>query len=246
MIICEYCGARVYSDTCEYCDMPVKNPAPPKIIYPEKPPVKKRRRKLKRKAVAGTVAVLALGVAIINIAVNLSPERTYDYAIEYDEEIPVYDDGVYTAGIYKIGVDIPEGTYLFISGFSDGYGEEGVYSDSYCQEKISWEDTEFSGSRIAKLSGDGYVDFSYALAYNIDMHPEIMNDPYERDGMFLVGRDIPAGTYTLSSYEEDAGWYLYSGLCTYGAVLEDYGYDDEITLEDGEIFQLKDCVIDNS
>ncbi|MDE6781121.1 MAG: hypothetical protein K2J40_06660 [Ruminococcus sp.] len=197
-------------------------------------------------------------------------EYNYDgYNIEeaipvYDEERPVYDqneafreNGVFPSGTYQIGVDMPEGLYIFIPEFSDNHGVQGVYSDPECQNQISSAYVHFDGTRIAEISGNGYVEFSWATAYNLDMHPEIMNDPYESDGMFIVGRDIEAGTYILEEtgdMSEYAEWYIYSGINSVGTVLKEsgqlYSYGDymenitnEITLNDGEFLELHNCHI---
>lgn len=284
MIICEHCGAAVTGSVCEYCNMPVKNPAPPKIKIPEKPAIITHKKEFRRAVIAGAVSVFAVITAVMAVMANRS-ERTYippvtEHAIEHhheeddiypddsysiEEALPYYDAGeimqsagVFPSGTYQIGVDIPEGLYVFIPDMADGHGVEGVYADPECEEQISTAYVHFDGSRIAELSGGGYVDFSWATAYNLDMHPEIMNDPYQHDGMFIVGRDIPAGTYHLApygEYGEYAEWYIYSGINALGAVQKsagtisgDYSENatDVITLSDGEFLELRDCTIDNS
>ena len=285
MIICEHCGASVTGNICEYCDMPVLKNAPPKIIYKSEKskstvsfPVIKHKKSFFRTLLLGAVSVFAVSIIATGIAVNQNVARTYiqspaEPVIEYnynddsysiEEALPVYDaneilkeKGVFPSGTYQIGVDIPEGLYIFIPDHADGHGVEGVYADPECQEQISAEYVHFDGSRIAEISGNGYLEFSWATAYNLDMHPEIVNDPYMSDGMFIVGRDIPAGTYTLSGYgeyAEDAEWYIYSSINSIGLVPKDYGYvgeyyedmdfENEITLEDGDIFELRDCIIE--
>ena len=182
----------------------------------------------------------------------------------YDEERPVYDtneifqeNGIFPSGIYQIGVDIPEGLYIFIPEMSDGHGVEGVYADPECENQISSAYVHFDGTRIAYISGNGYLDFSWCTAYNLDMYPDIVNDPHKTDGMFIVGRDIPAGTYRLVGYDEyegEAEWYVYSSINAVGAVIKESGtldnyddyydkYYDRITLKDGEYFELRNCII---
>lgn len=295
MTRCEYCGASVYGDVCEYCDMPLKNkkPAPPRIIYKSEKsestvslPVIKHKKKFFRTILAGVFAVCAVNFIIMAVSANYNISRTYiesppEYAVEYDDDEIYYNDdsynieevagelqeypaneafienGVFPSGTYQIGVDMPEGLYIFIPDMADGHGVQGVYSDPECENQISSAYVHFDGSRIAEISGNGYVDFSWATAYNLDMHPEIMNDPYESDGMFIVGRDIEAGTYTLEEtgdMSEYAEWYIYSGINAVGAVLKEsgqlYSYGDdmenitnEITINDGEYLELRHCII---
>lgn len=285
MKICEHCGARVYGDICEYCDMPVKNTAP-EIKYKSGKPLIIHKKTFLRAVIAGAASVFAVSMVTLFVSVNHHNSRTYiqnpatehnmeynndGYLLEeaipvYDEERPVYDPneilsetGIFPEGTYQIGVDIPEGLYLFVPDMADGRGVEGVYSDPECENQISSAYVHFDGSRIAELSGNGYVEFSWATAYNLDMHPEIVNDPFSHDGMFIVGRDIPAGTYNLIPYGEfgEYGeWYIYSCINAVGAVPkssgvinEGDGYNDnvvsKITLNDGEIFELRDCVINS-
>ncbi len=305
MTICEHCGASVYGDVCEYCDMPINNkPAPPKIIYKSDKskstvslPVTKHRKKLFRKILAGAFAVCAINFIVMAVLANQNSNRSYiqspaEYAIEYDDDDyddddyydddyyegyfeddeydddhhdddhhgkrPAYDkneafkeNGVFPSGTYQIGVDIPEGIYIFIPELSDNHGIQGVYSDPECENQISSAYVHFDGTRIAEISGNGYLDFSWATAYNLDMHPEIVNDPHKTDGMFIVGRDIDAGTYhieemgELSDYAE---WYIYSSINAVGAVLKESGQlsespTAEITLSDGEFLELRNCII---
>ncbi len=286
MTICEYCGAAVYGEVCEYCDMPINNkPAPPKIIYKSEKsastvsmPVIKHRKKFIRKILTGVFAVCAVNFIVMAITANYNISRTYitsppEYAVEYDQHeqnhhneetnelLPVYDanesfieNGVFPSGTYQIGVDIPEGTYIFMPDTSDGHGVQGIYSDPSCENQISSAYVHFDGTRIAEISGNGYLDFSWATAYNLDMHPEIENNPRKHDGMFIVGRDIEAGTYKLEELGEYAEWYIYSDINAVGGVLKQsgqlYSYDDynenvtnEITLYDGEYLELQYCII---
>lgn len=295
MTICEHCGAYVFGEVCEYCDMPVNNkPAPPKVIYKSEKsastismPVIKHKKKFFRTILSGVFVVCAVNFIVMAVLANNNDDEIYyDNEIYYNDEIyydddsydieelpleeerPVYDkneafreNGVFPSGTYQIGVDIPEGLYIFIPELSNNHGVQGVYSDPSCENQISSAYVHFDGTRIAEISGNGYLHFSWATAYNLDMHPEIMNDPYESDGMFIVGRDIEAGTYHLESPTEifgdmsdNAEWYIYSSINAVGAVLKESGqlcsyggYEenitDEITLNDGEYLELRHCII---
>ena len=89
------------------------------------------------------------------------------------------------------------------------------------------------------------------------MHPELVNDPHKTEGMFIVGRDIEAGTYELEETNNSYGyaeWYIYSDLNSISPIKKDSGSfysEDEynsnvtniITLEDGDIFELRGCRI---
>ncbi|MCM1507093.1 MAG: hypothetical protein NC177_08170 [Ruminococcus flavefaciens] len=280
--VCEYCDMPIRTKPAP-AKVIYKNK--PKITM--KLSAIKNRKKLLRAVLAGSAVFFAVSITAMAVSANrnrggyiYSPA---DYAVEYhdgyddydhydhhdyydiEEAMPVYsaneafsENGVFPSGTYQIGVDIPEGLYVFIPDMADGHGVEGVYADPECENQISSAYVHFDGSRIAEISGNGYLDFSWATAYNLDMHPEIINDPYSSDGMFIVGRDIPAGTYTLEpygEYGEYAEWYTYSSINAVGAVLKESGeltsYDDytqsasEITINDGEYLELRDCIISN-
>lgn len=307
MTRCEYCGASVYNEVCEYCDMPVKNkkPAPTKVTYKSGKskstvslPVIKHKKKFFRTILAGVFAVCVVNFIVMAVLANHNDDEIYygngiyydneiyynddsyhieefpgmeyyeneyyedDCYIEDAEELPVYsandafiENGIFPSGTYQIGVDIPEGLYIFIPDTADGHGVQGVYSDPECENQISSAYVHFDGSRIAEISGNGYLDFSWATAYNLDMHPEIENNPYETDGMFIVGRDIEAGTYHLEEWDdmpEYAEWYIYSDINAVGAILKESGtlqYDyegnpvTEITLDYGEYLELRHCIV---
>lgn len=300
MTICEHCGARVYGNVCEYCDMPVNNSVPPQKVeykqakhntqksknkiftkkslstlsFPIKKKHKKRRLKPNKRFYFTIFTVMVL-CGIHNLYMN--NDTDYSYPITYDEYQTIsYDNldelsfenvyaepseyytndffkqnGIFPAGTYQIGTDFPEGTYIFIAERGNNYhGVQGVYSDSECINRISSMDGPFDGTRIVEISGDGYIDFSFSTAYNIDMHPEIINNPYYCDGMFIVGRDIDAGLYELEKTEDNAEWYIYSDSDAINPTIKDSGkiYEsyDEITLENGDILELKDCIISNT
>ncbi len=189
---------------------------------------------------------------------NISENEYYETPELNDQNQIFNNEGIFPDGTYKIGTEFPEGLYIFVPTLSDNHAVEGIYSDPECKNQISSEYVHFDGTRIAKISGDGYVDFSWATAYNLDMHPELVNDPHKTEGMFIVGRDIEAGTYELEETNNSYGyaeWYIYSDLTSIGGpIKKDSGSfysEDEynsnvtniITLEDGDIFELKGCRI---
>lgn len=287
MTRCEHCGAYINGEVCEYCDMPINNnkPVPPKIIYKSDKsvstrsiPIIKLKKKFIRKILPIVFAIFAINFIVMAVMANnrthIPSSTEYDELYydghdeicydEYDEILPVYDkneafieNGVFPSGTYQIGVDIPEGLYIFIPDLSDNHGIQGVYSDPECENQISSAYVHFDGTRIAEISGNGYLDFSWATAYDLDMHPEIVNNPYEQDGMFIVGRDIEAGTYTLEEKDgisEYAEWYIYSSINAVSTVPKESGqlyssdgYEEnvtnEIALNDGEILELHNCII---
>ncbi|MBR6385619.1 MAG: hypothetical protein IKS03_05830 [Ruminococcus sp.] len=157
------------------------------------------------------------------------------------------ESGVYPSGTYQIGVDIPEGKYLLISDMM--YEDElptfpyGIYTDPFAEHEIWFSWGEFS--EYAVIEGEGYVSFTWATAYDIEKS-DVINDPFSRSGTFLVGRDLPAGTYEIVSTSDDGHAY-YSILSdiykTSQNVLMSGNIDSktetkEITVEDGQYLSL--------
>ena len=195
-----------------------------------------------------------------------SKNNTYSFELSTDEmpkievpdiqipqiEKPVFSKsdinnaaGIYPAGVYQIGVDIPEGKYLLISDMLDETGSfpYGIYTDPEAEDEVyfSWE--QFSSYVV--IEGDGYVSFTWATAYSLE-NTEVNNDPFSRSGTFLVGRDLPAGTYEIISTNND-GYAYYSvysdiyktskNVIISGEISEDTG-SKEITVEDGQYLNL--------
>ena len=186
-------------------------------------------------------------------AKQVKKEKTSEKAVYSSNEI-FEENGIYPAGTYEIGIDIPEGLYIFIPQ-QDGHGIEAIYSDPSCDNQISAEYVHFDGSRIAEISGKGYLETAWCTAYNLDMHPEIVNDPFADEGMFVVGRDIDAGTYKLCLLGDDCDeygiWTIYSSInaiapvaCNSGTAYPDGECAGIIKLEEGQFFKTQYCKIE--
>lgn len=277
-VTCEHCGATVNGTVCEYCGMRLKENPPVRVVY------KTESTATKNKSILPVLLTVIAVIAISSVtgfvkdekqkSAELKPVRnTAVYTEsrhggnehhtanrpEYDADEILRETGAFPDNkVYQIGVDIPEGLYIFIPEMiANNHGVQGVYSDPSCNNQISSAYVHFDGSRIAMLKGNGYLKFSWCTAYNLDMHPEIVNDPHESEGMFIVGRDIDAGTYKLEPYGEHseyAEWCIYSSINAVGAVPKESGifeswggYEenitDEITLHDGEYLELHSCKI---
>ncbi len=148
MKICEHCGAPVYGDVCEYCDMPAKKPAPPKAEYkPENPhktlkmPVrkhsvkkKKKNKKFLRKAllcIFALSAISGIGSALSNrnsntVYIQQPAERTIEYnGNHYDDynNNYYYDDDYYDDDDYDDDYDDYDDYYEDYFEDDDDYDE---------------------------------------------------------------------------------------------------------------------------
>ncbi|MBE6850495.1 MAG: hypothetical protein E7504_01980 [Ruminococcus sp.] len=159
------------------------------------------------------------------------------------------NDGEYLGeGIYEVGVDIPAGEYTVVS---DG----SWYSDQIPMFRIFvYEDAEmtkdlYNGwphyNTIIRLLKGQFIEVQKAYLYEVSNKSLLR--PFEIGGLFHVGRDIPPGTYTITSDSEHDGYYrVFTDITmneetmrTQGPIYS--GDTAEITLNEGEYIQMQFC-----
>lgn len=195
--------------------------------------------------------------AVVTTAVNTEPyavTTTADYRNDFPEITTQaeYTGEYYPQGDnYNIGNTIPEGYYILIyNGYPDVYGDAywGTYAAPDGEESNSW----FQYSSIVKLEGHGYFEMSWCDAYPLEKYTG-ENNPFEHSGMFRVGVDVEAGTYKVLSPYEDEG--LKSELAVhedidsidYEKIYMPDSYEvEEVTLHDGEILEMRFCVLEKN
>ncbi len=165
-----------------------------------------------------------------------------------------YSQGHYDAGVYKIGEDIPKGTYILTvndSDFVDMQREAfyAMYSDPECNDIISgkW----FDSSAIVDLETDDYIELVWCEAVALDVFDGV-NSPFEHSGMFRCGVDFEPGTYRLVP-TTDQGYQMYYvhenvNAIDYDAIYKEgsHGFYEgtEVTVKEGEILELSWCVLE--
>lgn len=187
-------------------------------------------------------------------SVEISDDR--DEKVEHRKESSQYyagwdetpNDGVYEAGVYEIGTEIPDGVYIVIANNgSSNIAHQAIYADRDQTEMQYGE--WFKYSAIVSVRGDGYFSMIRGTAYNINSF-DLENDPFEHEGMFRVGVDLEPGTYrAVSSSPDDSygSWTVHDSVyeIDYDKIYTDGNYDHaenlEITVKEGQILQLKDC-----
>jgi hypothetical protein len=122
--------------------------------------------------------------------------------------IGVNADGSFVPGQYKVGRDIPAGTYVINLQGTTEYGDLYIEMNSYNQPEsiVGWD--SYRGRIYVTLAAGQYFTFDYGVAYPVATAPALdMTQTYLHDGMYLVGTDIPAGTYTITTKDPDWGYY---------------------------------------
>lgn len=160
------------------------------------------------------------------------------------------EKGVYQSGDYEVGKDIPAGTYIILS---DGLGYGDFYAGVYAAPSMSDESEIYGGwaknSRYVIVEEGQYLHFSHAAMYDPEL-VDITLDPFTRSGMFLVGRDLEPGTYTVvpDNDQYDGTFQVFYGLTSAGMIGGDYHYvgldgEEEVTLSEGEFIQTDFCIL---
>lgn len=118
-----------------------------------------------------------------------------------------FDDGpepIKDEGQYKIGTDLPAGEYYIKCNSINLYVEISSDSSGELDSIISNLNTE-GGVYVTVKDGE-YLTVNGGEIFNvtdIELEPE---DGYYLEGQYKVGRDIPAGEYTLEALDE--GGYI--------------------------------------
>lgn len=170
-----------------------------------------------------------------------------------------YSKGHYEAGVYKIGEDIPKGTYMLMSENSEfrdmhfaGMHNDayyGLYSDPDCNDTIDckW----FDSSAIVDLETDDYIEFTWCEAIALDVF-DGENSPFEHAGMFRCGIDFEPGTYKIVP-TTDQGYQMYYVHDNINAIDDKIIYTEghhgfsegtEVTVKEGEILELSWCILE--
>lgn len=150
-------------------------------------------------------------------------------------------DGTLPYGQYLVGRDIPAGTYVMYESDPVFYGNVDVRSDALNRyPSIKGQDT-YSGRIYVTVSEGEYLTFRGDIAYPLDMAPPLeAGNRVLRDGMYLVGTDIPAGTYKITAQNPLEGYYRVYSDATHRAssILRggDLNVDKTITVRDGQYF----------
>lgn len=152
----------------------------------------------------------------------------------------------YEAGMYKVGTDIPAGTYLIIGDV--GYVE--VSSDSSGQlESIVSNDNYVNRTYLSVTDGQ-YFKFDGVAIPEAEAPAYASENGAYPEGKYLVGKDIPAGEYKISLTEENVMGYGYIEVSsdasgTLNAIITNANIQGDTyqTVQDGQYLKLNGAEI---
>lgn len=150
---------------------------------------------------------------------------------------------IYPSGMYKVGVDLPAGEYVFASN-SSRVAYYCVSPDANTTEIL--ENQLFFGTSFITVSDGQYLDVTSAVftAANNIIIP-LNEDGSLADGMYRVGIDIPAGEYKLTAAGDTHGYYVvYPDSTSQRKILSNSLFESTayVSVEDGQYLSLSDCI----
>ncbi len=150
----------------------------------------------------------------------------------------------YPEGNYTVGKELPAGLYAAV------YTGE-TFNDEFLLEVSSPQKGMLIGGyshkcRYVELKDGDTVNLKYATLYQAS-YTRHMPNPFGNDGMYWVGHDLPAGTYTVTSSDADNAsmCIIYDNMGENSDIIsaQKIDSDTQITLHDGEFIEMRGCFL---
>ena len=178
------------------------------------------------------IIALSVGMSVRDFARNAptgeeTGDYSYDYNYDYDEEtedqlseMGEYWNSDLPAGMYMVGIDIPEGEYTVTGSEGSSFEVHDKTHSIYRQESFGTEEYEieqaegiplFTGALVC-VDGMNPVSFVSENAQTQDLEKRTANPVTEAidvSGTMTAGTDFPAGTYDIEAVGEDFGYITY-------------------------------------
>ena len=161
------------------------------------------------------------------------------------------EKGIFGSGFYEVGKDLPAGEYIAV--LNDNTPAEffslGVYTSAPMSAENQLMYGSFRDCQLLVLEEGLYIYFLDGTLYDMEKH-ENPSDPFRSGGMYKVGRDLEAGTYTFENTDgQDFGMYtLYTSIDFIAPITRDSGVVSagktaQIELHEGEYIEMRDCCL---
>lgn len=148
----------------------------------------------------------------------------------------------YNADIYKVGVDLAAGEYYLVPTSTTTSAYMAVCSDSNGDDIL--ENDNFDGPTYITVEDGQYFEVTrakFALASEISTSFDPSN---LKEGMYLVGKDIPAGEYLLKANSDRSAYVcVYDNSTVSRNIVTNDNFDGKkyITVRDGEYLEIVRC-----
>lgn len=144
----------------------------------------------------------------------------------------------FSNGMFKVGVDISAGEYVLVAD-KDAVGYFEVASDSTYSPTVTITNDLFINNSIVTVTDGQFLLLERCTAYKIDKSPTLDTGG---EGMFKVGKDIPAGTYKILPGKDQEGYYSIKrdSLHLHDSLISEelFTGEVEITVENGQYLTL--------
>lgn len=147
----------------------------------------------------------------------------------------------YTAGMYKVGSDLPAGEYLFYATTSN-YAYVCASIDSNQNDIV--ENENFNGSFFMTVVNGQYLEATRCCFIKAsEGMVELNEDGSIGEGTYRVGIDIPAGEYKLTTEEDSAYWCLYLNSNIPFDIYDNNIFEGSayVTVRDGQYLMITRC-----
>lgn len=195
----------------------------------------------KKIIIAVVIAVVIIAAAIAGVVLNSKdssddapPAATAPSATSSEEK------GIYQSGTYHVGVDLPKGVYLIT-----GSGYLSVSTDKSGTLENMITNANYTNRYFIQVDTDQYLTFSGKAQLASDA-PAYANTETLVPGMYLVGKDLPAGKYTVKDDGDAYVAVMRDAKGTIDSIISNSNFTDSetITVKDGQFIELKNCKIE--
>jgi hypothetical protein len=182
---------------------------------------------------------------VTNYEVLVTSRATYnELRAAEDERLAAAEDRLKTGrkspGMYKVGTDLPAGEYV-ITG--SGYFE--ITKDSTGDFGSIIANDNFENRTIVTLTDGQYFSFTGGRMCMIEEAPSVdLSSGKLKEGMYLVGTDVPAGEYKL--VPDSGGGYMEitsNSKHSLGSISSNDFFENEryVTIRNGQYLKLSMC-----
>ena len=171
-------------------------------------------------------------------ACGFEAEEYTEAPTEAPTEKPV---AIYYADQYKVGVDIPAGIYVAYP-TDDWGGYYCISSDANSHDIIA--NDGFDGQTYFEVANGQYLELRRCVSVAVKDKIKVdTSSGIVTEGQYLVGEDIPAGEYKLSSTDSYGGYYCISSDPNGRDIIANNGFDNSnyVTISDGQYLKLSRC-----